>query len=63
VKGIRYLEGSFDRHLVHDSLVAEDITFARSGGWAPMLTGSGTGVAVDPARLDAATVRREVLIG
>jgi muconate cycloisomerase len=63
VKGIRYLEGSFDRHLVHDPLTTADITFARSGGWAPMLTGSGTGVKIDAARLDAVTVRREVLIG
>lgn len=63
VKGIRYLEGSFDRHLVHDSLTTADITFERRGGWAPMLTGSGTGVTVDPTWLDAATVRREVLIG
>ena len=63
VKGIRYLEGSFDKHLVHDPLITEDITFSRSGGWAPMLTGSGTGVAVDPEKLDSITVRREVLIG
>ena len=63
VKGIRYLEGSFDKHLVKEPLITEDITFARGGGWGPMLTGSGTGVKVDPAKLDAATVRREVLIG
>jgi muconate cycloisomerase len=63
LKGIRYLEGSFDKHLVHEALTTDDITFARRGGWAPMLIGSGTGVQVDPARLDAATVRREVLIG
>jgi muconate cycloisomerase len=62
VKGIRYLEGSFDRHLVKEALTTDDITFGR-GGWAPMLTGSGTGVKIDPARLDAVTVRREVLIG
>lgn len=62
VKGIRFLEGSFDRHLVKDALTTADVTFGR-GGWAPMLTGSGTGVTVDPARLDAVTVRREVLIG
>ena len=62
VKGIRYLEGSFDRHLVWDSLTKEDITFGR-GGLAPARVGCGLSVVIDPARLDAATVRREVLIG
>jgi L-alanine-DL-glutamate epimerase-like enolase superfamily enzyme len=62
VGGLTAREGSFDRHLVHDALT-EDITFSSRGGWAPMLTGSGTGVSVDPARLDAMTVRKEVLIG
>lgn len=63
VDGITAREGSFDRHLVFDALTTEDITFSSRGGWAPMLTGSGTGVTVDPARLDAMTVRKEVLIG
>ncbi len=62
VSGIRYLEGSFDRRLVFDWLSEEDITFGR-GGWAPMLTGCGLGVTVEPARVDALTVRREVLLG
>jgi muconate cycloisomerase len=62
VKDIRYLEGSFDRHLLKNWLSPDDITFGR-GGWAPMLTGSGLGVAIDPARIDLLTVRREVLLG
>lgn len=62
VKDIRNLEGSFDRHLVWDSLAQEDITFGK-GGWAPALIGCGLGVKIDPARLDAVTVRREVLLG
>ena len=62
VGGLRYVEGSYDRHLVRDALTAEDLTFGR-GGAAPMLVGSGLGVAVDPARLDAATVRRESILG
>ena len=62
VTNIRYLEGSYDRRLVHDWLTEEDITFGR-GGWAPMLIGCGLGVTVEPARVDAMTVRREVLIG
>lgn len=61
VKGIRFLEGSYDRHLVKDALGLEDITFGR-GGWAPMLTGCGTGVRIDDARLQARTVRKETLI-
>jgi muconate cycloisomerase len=62
VKDIRYLEGSYDRHLVRESLGKEDITFDR-GGWAPMLVGSGLGVDIDPAKVDAVTVRREKFLG
>jgi L-Ala-D/L-Glu epimerase len=62
VKDIRYLEGSFDRHLVWESLAAEDLTFGR-GGWAPMLVGSGLGCTIDPARVDWVTKRKEKLIG
>ena len=62
VKGIRNLEGSFDRHLVWDPLTTSDLTFGR-GGWAPALVGCGLGASFDPARLDAVTVRREVLLG
>jgi L-Ala-D/L-Glu epimerase len=61
VKGIRYLEGSYDRHLVREALGTENITFGR-GGWAPMLLGCGLGVGIDAARLDAVTVRKERLI-
>jgi L-Ala-D/L-Glu epimerase len=63
VKSIRYLEGSFDRHLVAETLTTDDITFSSRGGYAPMLVGSGSGVSIHPARLDAVTVRREVLLG
>jgi len=62
VKGIRYLEGSFDRHLVWDSLTTEDLTFGR-GGLAPAQVGCGLSATIDPARLDAVTVRRQALIG
>ena len=62
VKGIHNLEGSFDRHLVWDALTTADLTFG-GGGWAPALVGCGLGVTFDPARLDAVTVRREVLVG
>jgi muconate cycloisomerase len=62
VKDLRYIEGSFDRRLVLDWLSEEDITFG-AGGWAPMLTGCGLGVQIEPERVDAMTVRREVLLG
>jgi muconate cycloisomerase len=62
VGGIRFLEGSFDRHLVADALGETDITFGR-GGSAPALPGGGLGVAIDAARVDAITARREVLLG
>jgi len=62
VKDIRFLEGSYDRHLVWESLIAEDLTFRR-GGWAPILTGCGLAVKVDPARVDWVTKRKESLIG
>jgi L-Ala-D/L-Glu epimerase len=62
VNGLKSLEGSYDRYLLHDALGTEDCTFRR-GGKAPMLTGSGLGTDIDPARLDAVTARTEVLIG
>jgi muconate cycloisomerase len=62
VKNIRYLEGSYDRHLVREWLSNEDITFHR-GGKAPMLVGSGLGVAIEPVRIQNVTVRKEKLLG
>lgn len=61
VRGIRYLEGSYDRHLITKNVILDDITFRR-GGRASMLTGSGTGVTVNPVLLDALTVSKELLI-
>jgi L-alanine-DL-glutamate epimerase-like enolase superfamily enzyme len=61
VKDIRSLEGSYDRHLVRESLSKDDITFGR-GGTAPMLAGCGVGVRIDDAKLHAVTVRKETLI-
>jgi L-Ala-D/L-Glu epimerase len=60
VRGIRYLEGSYDRHVLADNLIAEDITF-RYGGRARPLGGAGLGVTVVPEALDRMTVaHREV---
>lgn len=62
VKDIRFVEGSYDRHLVWESLSKVDLTFRR-GGWAPVLVGPGLGAAIDPARVDWVTKRKEMLLG
>lgn len=62
VAGIRYLEGSYDRHLLRENLGTEDITF-RWGGWAPSLTGPGLGITIDAESLNRITVRKEPLLG
>lgn len=62
VRALRYVEGSYDRHLVREALATTDITFGW-GGWAPALVGPGLGVEVEPVALEGVTVRREVLLG
>jgi muconate cycloisomerase len=62
VGGIRYLEGSYDRHLVREALGTRDITF-RWRGRAPALSGPGLGVTLDPAALGRVTVRKEAILG
>jgi muconate cycloisomerase len=57
---IRYVEGSYDRHVLKANTIAEDITFGY-GGVAPALQGPGLGVTVDPARLGPLVRRREVI--
>jgi muconate cycloisomerase len=58
VAGARYLEGSYDRHLLHRRLTKEDVTFG-FGGRAPALTAPGLGVTVNDAVLrDVATGRQ-----
>ena len=46
VNKVRYLEGSYDRHLLQERLIHEDITFGY-GGKAVALTAPGLSVAVD----------------
>jgi muconate cycloisomerase len=58
VAGIRYLEGSYDRHLFRRLLTREDMTF-RYGGRAAALTGPGLGVTIDPNVLRGVTVREQ----
>ena len=55
--GLRFVEGSFDRHLVREPLTREDLTFGR-GGLAPTLPGPGLGVTVDADAVERVTVRR-----
>jgi len=61
VGGVRYREGSYDRHLVRESLGTQDITF-RWGGWAPALPGPGLGVVPALAALERVTLRKEPLL-
>lgn len=61
VANIRYLEGSYDRHLVRERLTVQDITFGRRGA-APALTGPGLGVDVDEAALRRITIREQRLL-
>jgi muconate cycloisomerase len=46
IRGIRYLEGSYDRHLLQELPTNEDITFGY-GGRAPALHRPGIGVTLD----------------
>ncbi len=57
VADIRYVEGSYDRHLVREALGKSDLTF-RWGGWAPALTGGGLGVDLDETAIQRVTVRQ-----
>jgi muconate cycloisomerase len=51
VRGFRYVEGSYDNHILTRNLTVEDLTFGY-GGWAPPLQGPGLGVRVDPAMME-----------
>jgi muconate cycloisomerase len=57
VAGIRHVEGSYDRHLVRETLGRSDITF-RWGGWAPALDGAGLGITVDKQALERTAIRQ-----
>lgn len=62
VRDLRYVEGSYDRHLVREALGTRDVSF-RWGGWARALPGPGLGVEVDARALERVTVRKESLLG
>jgi L-Ala-D/L-Glu epimerase len=60
VAGLRFVEGSYDRHILGANLTRQDITF-RYGGWAKPLNGPGLGVDIDATALDAMSLlTREV---
>ncbi len=56
VKGIRFVEGSYDRYVLAHNLSQADITFGY-GGWAPPLEGPGLGIHVDPSSLERMTLK------
>ncbi len=60
VANIRWLEGSYDRHVLATQPTYPDITFGY-GGWAPALEGPGLGVAIDRARLHRMMLRQTSL--
>jgi len=51
IDGFRYVEGSYDRHVLLENPTEPDITF-RYGGRARPIEGPGLGVAVRPDRLE-----------
>ena len=56
----RYIEGSYDRHVLSRNIVKQDITFGY-GGRAPALSGPGLGVDVDVEALEALAVDRRLI--
>lgn len=62
VANLRYVEGSYDRHLVCEPLGRTDMTFGW-GGWAARLSGPGLGVTLDPNAVDRVALRKETLLG
>lgn len=61
VANIRYLEGSYDRHLVRERLTQQDLTFGR-GGLAQALTQPGLGITIDEAALRRVTQRELAIV-
>lgn len=60
VRGFRYVEGSYDRHVLAENVIVEDVTF-RYGGRARPLNGPGLGVTVDGAALQRMTKSRQAI--
>lgn len=58
VADVRYLEGSYDRHLLRRLLTNEDFTFGY-GGRASALAGPGLGATINPSAIEEMTVARQ----
>jgi muconate cycloisomerase len=58
VQGFRWVEGSYDRHVLAENLTTRDLGFYPLG-FAPPLKGPGLGVDVNPEALGRMTVRHE----
>jgi muconate cycloisomerase len=58
VANIRYLEGSYDRHVFSCPLTNEDMTFG-FGGRAPAIGRAGLGVTMNETAMQKATVSRQ----
>lgn len=61
VADLRYREGSYDKHLVLETLGKRDITFGW-GGWGAALTAPGLSIEPDPQALARVTVRKVALL-
>jgi muconate cycloisomerase len=61
VADLRYIEGSYDSHLVREALATEDLTFGW-GGWAAAISRPGLGISLDSAALARVTIRKEQLL-
>lgn len=57
---IRYLEGSYDRHVLRENVTREDITFGY-GGRAPALGGPGLGVTIARQSVERLATRSLVI--
>lgn len=61
IRGIRYVEGSYDRHILESNLTVEDLTFGYRGRGLP-ITGPGLGVTVNPEALERMTIERKEIV-
>jgi muconate cycloisomerase len=58
VKGLRWVEGSYDRFLLRENLSRANLTVGL-GGWAPALEGEGLGIPISAEAVKRLTIRRE----
>jgi muconate cycloisomerase len=61
VQGFRWVEGSYDRHILAENLTTRDVSFWPLG-FAPPLGGPGLGVEVNPDALQRMAVRHEEVV-